>query len=81
MTDKFSYWPPRDEWLEQRRIAGMFSPVECTFCGRVYDLGTVTVTARYADCSVWTTPCCNRAGVDDRMFVSRPAIRHLRGTQ
>lgn len=43
---------------------GMTSPVRC-MCGQVYDLGTVTVTARYADCSVWTTPCCRRS-VDDR---------------
>lgn len=43
----------------------MHLPVTCRFCGKVYDLGTVTVTARYADCSCWTTPCCGKA-VDDR---------------
>ena len=46
-------------------VKGMFSPVRCTFCGGVYDLGTVTVTARYSDCSVWKSPCCNTT-VDDR---------------
>lgn len=44
----------------------MNSPVRCNRCHRgVYDLGMVEVTARYADCSVWRTPCCNQT-VDDR---------------
>jgi hypothetical protein len=48
------------------QVAEMFMPLECAHCGQVYDAGKVTVTARYADCSVWTTPCCRRTGVDDR---------------
>jgi hypothetical protein len=63
-------------WLERMRDAafdaafaergaGMHQPVECCWCGGVYDLGTVTVTGRYADCSVWEAPCCGRT-VDDR---------------
>lgn len=47
----------------------MTSPVRCQ-CGAIYDLGHVTVTARYADCSVWTTPCCGRVE-DDRPWVRR----------
>ncbi|MEV1315420.1 hypothetical protein AB0J14_04965 [Micromonospora arborensis] len=44
----------------------MTSPVRCNRCRTgVYDLGTVTVTARYADCSMWNTPCCGSL-VDDR---------------
>lgn len=43
----------------------MSQPAQCTHCGRVYDLGTVEVTARYSDCSMWRSPCCNRL-VDDR---------------
>ncbi|MEU4781053.1 hypothetical protein [Micromonospora sp. NPDC023633] len=43
----------------------MSQPVRCTWCGGVYDLGTVTVTARYTDCSMWKAPCCG-ATVDDR---------------
>jgi len=46
-------------------ISEMTSPVRCGYCGGVYDLGTVTVTARYTDCSVWRAPCCKRE-VDDR---------------
>lgn len=50
---------------KQKRIAEMFKPVRCRWCRGVYDLGSVTVTARYADCSVWKTPCCNNTA-DDR---------------
>lgn len=44
-----------------------FSPdaVRCRFCGGKYDLMTVHVIARYADCSVWRTPCCGQQA-DDR---------------
>lgn len=54
-------------------VLTMTSPVRCTRCGAVYDLGHVTVTHRYADCSMWRTPCCDRE-VDDRMWVSSPSI-------
>jgi len=43
----------------------MFAPVRCAYCGQTYDLGYVTATARYADCSVWKAPCCGTV-VDDR---------------
>ncbi len=45
-------------------VTGMTSPVRCA-CGEVYDLGTVEVLARYADCSIWKAPCCGRQA-DDR---------------
>lgn len=41
------------------------APVQCLHCRGVYDSALVTVTARYADCSVWVSPCCRRT-VDDR---------------
>lgn len=48
------------------QIADMMFPVRCLRCHRgVYDLAKVEVTARYADCSMWKTPCCD-AVVDDR---------------
>ena len=53
---------------------GMQDPVICAYCGKIYDLGTVTVIARYADCSVFKTPCCNKEA-DDRTFVSMPSFR------
>ncbi len=51
--------PPPPECLE------MFKPARCTFCGDYYDLATVTVIARFADCSVWTTPCCGKTADDN----------------
>jgi len=39
--------------------------VRCTHCGGTYRLGSVTVTARYTDCSCWNAPCCGTQ-VDDR---------------
>ena len=50
----------------EKPIGDMLAPVECAHCGAVYDLGSVEVTARYVDCSVWTSPCCKRPGCDDR---------------
>lgn len=45
---------------------GMMFPVKCAHCHNgVYDLASVTVTARYTDCSVWKSPCCGQV-VDDR---------------
>lgn len=43
----------------------MSYPVRCLGCGHVHDAGYVTVTARYADCSMWKCPGCGRT-VDDR---------------
>jgi hypothetical protein len=51
--------------------SGMFAPVRCTHCGGVYDMGAVTVTARYTDCSIWKAPCCERV-VDDRAAGWKP---------
>lgn len=55
-------------WMIGRAVpeaVGMTRPVRCRFCQRVYDLGTVTVTGRYTDCSMWRTPCCDITA-DDR---------------
>lgn len=52
--------------MNREEIADMYQPVRCLRChSGVYDLGKVTVTARYADCSMWKTPCCGQT-VDDR---------------
>lgn len=66
---------PRIHIRDYERVAQMSYPVQCAHCGRVYDLGTVTVTARYADCSMWKTPCCNVA-VDDRGETGWTSIKH-----
>jgi hypothetical protein len=62
----------------EREIEGMTSPVRCQ-CGSIYDLGSVTVLQRYADCSVWKTPCCKRT-TDDRPagWKSGPSYTELR---
>lgn len=49
----------------------MWHPVICNFCGKRYDLGRVEVTARYADATCFTTPCCGRQA-DDREWKSMP---------
>lgn len=41
--------------------------VRCSHCHRVYDIGKVEVLARYADCTVFKTPCCGREA-DDRTW-------------
>lgn len=60
------------------QIKDMRYPVRCTRCSGVYDVATVEVTARYADCSVWVSPCCQQT-VDDRPagWVARPDIERL----
>lgn len=64
------------EWkIEQPPVEDMMIPVRCLHCRQVYDLTRVHVTSRYADCSVWTAPCCGARGVDDRPWVSN---RHYR---
>lgn len=64
MMDKYGR-PLGRQQIDTAQVEKMFSPVRCTHCGGEYDLGDVDVTARYADCSVWKSPCCNRT-VDDR---------------
>ena len=54
---------------DKHRTRGMLAPVRCQ-CGGVYDTANVTVYARYADCSCWMTPCCNRHE-DDRPWVRK----------
>jgi hypothetical protein len=58
-------WTMDGRLIETPDTSRMASPVRCTHCGGVYDLGSVTVTAYYADCSMWKSPCCDRL-VDDR---------------
>ena len=59
--------------LDAEDVIGMMSPVRCR-CGAVYDLSMVHVTARYDDCSVWRTPCCERR-MDDRPAPVPPFTR------
>lgn len=53
-------------WLSEFQLrayaaqtAGMVKPARCT-CGKVYDLGKVTILSRYLDCETWQCPGCKR---------------------
>ncbi len=61
---------------ETDKLKAMHHPVKCNYCGRAYDLGTVKVLHRYADCTEFESTCCKRR-VDDRMYISRPAYTEL----
>lgn len=63
----------------QQSTEGMISPVRCNHCGQTYDLCEGKPVDRYADCTVYITPCCGRQ-VDDRPagWASRPAFERLR---
>lgn len=64
--------------LAAEAVAEMVSPVRCLICQAIYDVGKVTVTARYTDCSVWMSPCCN-VQVDDRQrpWTATPGIETI----
>lgn len=55
--------------VEHRRMRDMIHPVRCNHCSQVYDLCDGKPVHRYADCTVYITPCCNRQ-VDDRTCLS-----------
>ncbi len=55
---------------------GALMPVVCRFCRAVYDLASVHVTNRHADCSVYRTPCCDRQA-DDREWKITPDFQKL----
>lgn len=52
----------------------MNSLVRCTYCGVMYDEMGVKVIARYADCTLYETPCCKRT-TDDRFTIRVPEHR------
>lgn len=57
----------------------MSYPVMCRHCRSVYDVADAEKIARYADCDVFTTPCCRRQA-DTRPWKSLPDyIRLPRG--
>jgi hypothetical protein len=65
----------RDRMRPQVDVSKMSSPVRCRWCQKVYDLGSVTVVQRYADCSVWKCPGC-KVLVDDRGSNGWGGTRH-----
>ena len=68
----------KPKWkIEQPPYDEMHSPVRCMHCRSVYNLGHVLVTARYLDCSVWTSPCCGHPSIDDRPWVRDRHYREI----
>lgn len=64
----YAYWDEYGEFslrVEPESLKGMLCPVRCNLCNEVYDLTKGEPIARYADCTVYKTPCCGRT-VDDR---------------
>lgn len=51
--------------------------VKCCHCNSIYDITKVEVIHRFADCSVFKTPCCNLQ-VDDRLFKSSKDFEKFR---
>jgi hypothetical protein len=72
----------KPDWkIQQPPVAQMMYPVRCMHCRGVYSLTHVQVTARYADCSVWTSPCCGVRGIDDRPLVRDRHYREISKTE
>lgn len=55
----------------------MIRPVKCNHCGKPYDLTTVKVNHRFADCDQFTTPCCNYKHADTRPYKSFPDYKEI----
>ena len=41
-------------------LTTMLCPALCGICGSAFDLAACQVMARYSDCDVFRTTCCNR---------------------
>lgn len=61
---------------EKAKLDKMLIPVQCNHCGKPYDLCETEVIHRYADCTLYKTPCCNRTA-DDREWKSCPDFTKL----
>lgn len=69
---------PKPEWkIDQPPVGDMMLPVRCMHCQAIYDIARVHVTARYSDCSVWTSPCCGVCGIDDRPWTRDRHYREI----
>lgn len=63
-----------------QRIEDMFTPFRHNSCGKVFDLGFVTVKARYGDCDCFDCPGCgafidNREGVHGHKLTQHERAR------
>lgn len=62
--------------MSRADLSKMLDPMRCMRCHQVFDGGAVEVVARYADCTVFKTPCCG-AVVDDRPVGWGGSVRRL----
>jgi hypothetical protein len=60
---------------EEPDVSDMSTPALCSHCGSIYDVGHVTVTARYSDCSLWNAPCCGRQADSRHAWNNQPGAR------
>lgn len=59
------------------KVKEMMMPVKCNRCNQIYDLcGEMKVIHRYADCTLYQTPCCHQ-NVDDREYITNPAFTRI----
>lgn len=61
---------------QSKEVKKMRAPARCMHCRKIFDLAKVKTIGRYADCTVFRTPCCN-VQADDRTWVSSPDIQKL----
>lgn len=61
---------------DKKIIDKMIAPVKCSHCGKIYDLTEGKVVHRFADCTLYDTPCCNTKA-DDRVGKSIPDFTRL----
>lgn len=82
MGDYWTGHAPHRIWIDEihsvavgvpDEARGMIDPVRCR-CGKIYDTASVQITRRYADCSVWSAPCCG-VQADSRSWVMQPYTR------
>lgn len=62
-------------WVQDETPRDMAAPYECLSCRKVFDGGKATVTARYADCSMWNCPGCGRQHDSRHAWDSQPGKR------
>lgn len=76
----------RENWIPSEDIfgvmvmvpdtKGMNEPVTCNYCGKCYDLRKASVVHQFADCSVFTTPCCGQVA-SDNLLAGYPAYKKI----
>ena len=64
------------KYIPAKGLDEMISPVLCAHCGKAYDLTKAKVNHRFADCTQFNTPCCNKLS-DDREWKGCPDYKRI----